>query len=293
MSTINKFFEDEFGKILKNKLKNMNINILIVGATGVGKNSTINVLFDTNKAAMGYGITPETSLIESYSLKNLTIWDTPGLGDGEKDEDYADAIIKKLYEKDGKGNYLIDLVLVIIDGSNRDFGTTYNLLENVIIPNIKDQNRILIAINKVDKIGKKFWDSEKNFPTNEGKIYLEEISNKIKSRIEEKTKIQIKKPTYYSTGILDEDTRKPPYNLARLLFEMVTTTPEQKRLILIDNVNQKQDWENNDGEKNYFEAIFDSLLEGIKKIVDFVTDKENLKLLNNIISFFNKSNKDA
>ena len=152
MSTINKFFEDEFGKILKNKLKNMNINILIVGATGVGKSSTINVLFDTNKAAMGYGITPETSLIESYSLENFTIWDTPGLGDGEKDEDYADAIIKKLYEKDGKGNYLIDLVLVIIDGSNRDFGTTYNLLENVIIPNIKDQNRILIAINKVDKI---------------------------------------------------------------------------------------------------------------------------------------------
>ena len=266
----------------------MNINILIVGATGVGKSSTINVLFDTNKATMGYGITPETTLIESYSLENLTIWDTPGLGDGEKDEDYANAIIKKLYEKDNEGSYLIDLVLVIIDGSNRDFGTTYNLLENVIIPHIKDENRILIAVNKVDKIGKKFWDSEKNSPTDEGKKYLEEISNKIQIRIEEKTKIKIKKPTYYSTGILDEETRKSPYNLAKLLFEIVTTTPEQKRLILIDNLNQDQDWKNNDGEKNYIEAIFDSLVDGIKKIVNFFTDKENLKFLNNILNFFKK-----
>lgn len=288
MNMMNEFFEGEIGRILKNKLKNMNINILMVGATGVGKSSTVNILFDTNKATMGHGITPETTLIESYTLENLTIWDTPGLGDGEKDEAYADAIIKKLYEKDDKGNYLIDLVLVIIDGSNRDFGTTYTLLENVIMPHIKDEKRILIAINKIDKIGKKLWNFDKNFPTDDGKVELEKISTKIQERIQEKTKIKIRKPTYYSTGIFDEDTRKPPYNLAKLLFEIVTTTPEQKRLILINNLNQNQDWKNNDGEKNYFDSIFDSLVEGVKKIVDFFTDKENLKLFNNIISFFKK-----
>ena len=76
--------------------------------------------------------------------------------------------------------------------------------------------------------------------------------------------------------------------MAKLLFEIVTTTPEQKRLILINNLNQNQDWKNNDGEKNYFDSIFDSLVEGVKKIVDFFTDKENLKLFNNIISFFKK-----
>ena len=33
-------------------------------------------------AEVGVGVDPETSNITSYTLDNLTIWDTPGLGDG-------------------------------------------------------------------------------------------------------------------------------------------------------------------------------------------------------------------
>lgn len=286
MGTINKIFENEISKLLQNKLKNMNINILIVGATGVGKSSTVNVLFDTDKVPMGHGFTPQTKFIESYSLENLTIWDTPGLGDGENDKEYANSIKKKLNEEDKNGRYLIDLVLVVIDGSYRDLGTAYNLLENIIMPTIKDENRILVAVNKIDKLGSKFWDSDKNTPTDTGKELLEDTSNKIQERIRKKTEIKIKKPICYSTGILDEDTRKAPYNLAKLLLEIINTTPEEKRLIIFENLNKEQNWKNNDKEQDYEKSIVDSFLASFKKIIDFVTDKENLKFFNNIMSFF-------
>ncbi len=49
-------------KMLKNimKLKERKVNIMITGATGCGKSSTINALFDTEVAKVGVGVNPET-----------------------------------------------------------------------------------------------------------------------------------------------------------------------------------------------------------------------------------------
>lgn len=41
------------------------------------------------------------------------------------------------------------MVIVIIEGGNRDMGTTYTLLNEVIIPNFQ-RDRILVAINQAD-----------------------------------------------------------------------------------------------------------------------------------------------
>ena len=73
-------------KMLKNlmKLKEQKINIMITGATGCGKSSTINALFNTDVAKVGVGVDPETMEIEKYELDNLVLWDTPGLGDGKE-----------------------------------------------------------------------------------------------------------------------------------------------------------------------------------------------------------------
>ena len=82
------------------RLKNNRLNILITGATGCGKSSTINALFDTEVARVGVGVNPETMDIEKYELDNLTLWDSPGLGDGkEADNRHSKNIIKKLHER--------------------------------------------------------------------------------------------------------------------------------------------------------------------------------------------------
>ena len=76
------------------KVRDKKVNLILVGATGSGKSSTVNALFNMDVAKVGVGVDPETDYITCYELENLTIWDTPGLGDGVKnDETYNRMLI--------------------------------------------------------------------------------------------------------------------------------------------------------------------------------------------------------
>lgn len=171
--------EETKRRMLRNimNLKNEKMNIMIVGATGCGKSSTINALFDTEIAKVGIGADPETMEIKKYELDNLILWDTPGLGDGkEADNRHAKNIIHKLAEVDAQGNALIDLVLVILDSGTRDLGTSYELINNVIIPNLgaDKEGRILVALNQADMAMKgRNWDKNKNEPNDTLKEFLD------------------------------------------------------------------------------------------------------------------------
>ena len=91
--------DEEKNKLIKNflHLKEQKINLLITGATGCGKSSTINALFGCDVAKVGIGVDPETMDIARYDLDNLILWDSPGLGDGkEADDRHAKNIIQKL-----------------------------------------------------------------------------------------------------------------------------------------------------------------------------------------------------
>ena len=262
--------EVEKNKLMKNflQLKEQKINLMITGATGCGKSSTINALFNTEVAKVGVGVDPETMDITRYDLDNLVLWDSPGLGDGkEADNRHAKNIIKKLNERDENGNLLIDLALVILDGSTRDLGTSYELINNVIIPNLGQdkENRILVAINQADMAMKgRYWDYENNRPEPPLQKFLEEKAESVRRRIREGTSVDVT-PIYYSAGFKEEGMPQGrPYNLSKLLYYIIKFTPKEKRLSFVENINRNDEmWKDNDDLRDYSKNILKEFEETI------------------------------
>jgi predicted GTPase len=258
--------ETEKSKILKKLMeeKAHKANILITGATGCGKSSTINALFNMEKAKVGTGVDPETMEIERFELGNMILWDSPGLGDGkESDIRHSRGIIDKLHEKDENGELLIDIVLVILDGSSRDLGTSYELINQVIIPNIGDTKRIIIGINQADVAMKgKNWDSENSKPLPPLQSFLDEKADSVKRRIKEGTGVNVEDPVCYSAGYKEEGQphQEKPYNLSKLLYYIITHIPTEKRIPVLVETNQSQEmWESNDDIVNYNKEISENV----------------------------------
>jgi hypothetical protein len=250
------------------KIRNKKINIMLVGSTGAGKSSTVNALFNMDVAEVGVGVDPETMSITKFELDNLIIWDTPGLGDGvEKDEEITREIVEKLNELDEEGVPLIDLVVVIMDASSKDLGTSYDLINNVLVPCFgKDaKKRILLALNQADVAMKgTHWNVEKNEPDDILREYLSKKSKSVQKRIYEGTGINIR-PVCYCAGYKEEGgEQRNPYNLTKLLYYIIKAIPKDKRLALADNLNEDSDnWLYDDEEDDYREKVSEGFCETI------------------------------
>lgn len=190
---------------IEQRVKRMKLHIfdvMVTGATGVGKSTTLNALFPNPVASVGRGTDPETMETQSYLLgKHMRIWDTPGLGDGIKDALHKQKITKLLretYTYDGTVYGLIDMAIVLIEGGGRDLGTAYDLMNNVIIPNIS-ADRIFVFINQADfAMRGRNWDSVVRTPNRELLNALEEKALSVQRRIRESTGVNILKPVCYS-----------------------------------------------------------------------------------------------
>nr|WP_314741675.1 GTPase [uncultured Haemophilus sp.] len=275
-------------KVLQNAatLRDTKVNILITGATGAGKSSTINALFGMNKAKVGMGSTPETMDIKKFELGNITLWDSPGLGDGkEADNRHSKGISSKLLEKDSNGNLLIDLVLVILDGSSRDLGTSYQLIQSVIIPNLgEDKKRLLIAINQADQAMKgRYWDYDKNEPLPPLVSFLNEKVESTRKRILEATGIDVT-PIYYSAGYQDEYDFQKLYNLSKLLAFILRHTKEEKRSVFATEINQtKEMWEHDEDLRKHQNEIRESFIGSAIKAIGKGVGKAAETLIENTI----------
>ncbi len=228
---------------LKNlaQFRQQELHILIAGPTGVGKSSTINALFDTEVAEVGYGVDAMTDRIQEWKLdENLYLHDTPGLGDGAaKDLLYKQMIKKELEKKNSDGSAVIDVALIIIDGSHRDMGTSIDLINETIIPNMEDKSRVLVAINQCDMAdGGRGWNEKGNFPDKKLTQRLNDKTESVRRRIKESTGVDIQ-PIYYSA--------LHKYNISKLLSFIIKCTPVKKRFFYIDNLNNdEQIWRYND-----------------------------------------------
>ena len=202
------------------------LDVLVVGGTGAGKSSTINALFEKNVAKIGRGCEPETMKVSSMKLNELMrFWDSPGLGDNiMADRQYAKDLVRLLYEDyvlDGTQYGLIDTVLVILDGSGRDMGTTYRLLNEVIAPNFQ-KDRVLVAINQADMAMKgRHWNEELNCPDYVLHQFLCQKAESVRCRLKEATNTNVVTPIYFSA--------ERGYNVDKLLDMIIDNMPRERR----------------------------------------------------------------
>lgn len=205
------------------------LDVLVVGGTGAGKSSTINALFENEVAKVGRSCDPETMHIGSIELNDLLrFWDSPGLGDNvESDRRYSKDLVDLLYKDyylDDKRYGLIDTVLVILDGSGRDMGTAYRLLNEVIAPNFQI-DRVLVAINQADMAMKgRHWDKQLNCPDRVLHEFLEEKADSIQRRLTEAAGAWISQPIYYSA--------EKGYNVKKLLDMVIDNMPKERRRLV-------------------------------------------------------------
>lgn len=205
------------------------LDMMVAGVTGAGKSTTLNALFQKRVTKVGNGVEPETMKLGVYSLNNaFRVWDTPGLGDGVARDQIHKKKIKELlcksFSLDGTVYGFIDMVLVIIEGANRDMGTTYTLLNEVIVPNIQKE-RILVVINQADMAMKgHHWRNTDRMPDPYLTEFLEEQSCSVQRRVKEATGVSILKPVYYSAEY--------GYNIKTVLDFLVDNMPVQRRSLV-------------------------------------------------------------
>ena len=222
-----KYREEDIYRKLK-MAKFMPLDVMVTGVTGAGKSTTLNVLFQKEVSKVGDGVDPQTMDLDSYSLNDtIRFWDTPGLGDGVSvDKIHSKKLVDllyKTYKLDNEDYGWIDIVLVIIEGSNRDMGTTYKLLNEVIVPNFQ-KDRILVAINQADVAMKgRHWDNMNNKPDDVLKVFLEKQADSIVRRVKEATGVEIIRPVYYSA--------EKNYNIREILNLIVDNMPRSRRYL--------------------------------------------------------------
>lgn len=202
------------------------LDVMVTGVTGAGKSTTLNTIFKKNVATVGNGVDPETMDLDSYSLNDVfRLWDTPGLGDGVANDEIHKRklvdLLYKTYSLDGNIYGWIDSAIVVLEGLNRDMGSTYTLLNEVIIPNIQ-ADRILVVINQADMAMKgRHWNKETNRPDEVLVDFLERQALSIQNRVKEATGVTIRKPVYYSAEY--------GYNIEKLLDFIIDNMIVERR----------------------------------------------------------------
>ena len=214
------------------KLQHMGVrplDVMMAGVTGAGKSTTLNAFFQKTVAKVGDGVDPETMDLDAYMLNDFfRVWDTPGLGDGvENDRIHKKKMTDLLYKTYTYEDQLygfIDLVMVVVEGSNRDMGTTYTLLNDVIVPNIQ-RERILVLINQADAAMKgHHWDYLSQRPDPVLMEFLEDQAVSIQKRVREATGITLVKPVYYSAEY--------GWNVDKVLDLIVDHMPRERRKLM-------------------------------------------------------------
>lgn len=275
--------EDERIEIAREALKelDMPLDILIIGSTGVGKSSTINAIYGDNKTKIGSGAKPQTQEIQECKIsRNITLYDSPGLGEGsEKDRQHMQKIHKLLTKKDRNGNAKVDLALVIIDATVKGLGQEYETIK-YLLKTIGDTSRILIGLNKCDSVvSERYFDRQNNKLSPQQEDFLKEKVEDLRFRIKEDTDLELGSDdiVYYSAGFYDEYEKKQdkPYNIELLAAMIMSKIPKQKRLV--QEVEEKDEVRKERERSRKESSFFDNIINFADAITDAIPVVRTIK----------------
>jgi small GTP-binding protein len=194
----------------------------VVGVSGVGKSSTLNVLFHTNRPVSqtvactkcfeekDLGLKLTRSLGEGLHV-DLRVIDAPGLGeDMRRDPEYLAQYKANLVR--------CDVILWVMTARNRAVALDQMYLQQLR----KHHRRIVFGINQCDLVDPLDWDTRANLPSPRQERNIAEI---VKDRSERLTAILGTRPRLIPYSAVTG------YNLEELFFFLIENAPEQRRWI--------------------------------------------------------------
>jgi len=196
--------------------------VAFIGEAGVGKSTTLNVLFNAGQEVSHFeACTQEEAAFDVEVAKGvIRIYDMPGLGESiEKREKHLETY-KRVLEN-------IDVALWILDAQYRAIESIQTYLSREIKAiNSSIAERMVFVLNKVDLVHPADWHPLANVPSEEQKRNIEARINDVKKKIREAV------PTWKGDVIGYSALRY--YNLPQLFLAMLEAMPRGRRWVLTD-----------------------------------------------------------